>query len=78
MQHAREHISHDEVGIGVGTGHAMFQAAVRGVRVRNAHRHAAVVHAPRRLQRDVAFTAEAAVAVRVRRENRHAVGHRLE
>ena len=78
MQHAREHISHDEVGIGVCTGHAMFQAAIRGVRVRNAYRHATIVHAPRRLQRDVAFTPKAAIAVRVRRENRHAVGHRLE
>ena len=78
MQHAGEHGRRDEVGVRVGAGDAMLEPTVVAPETGHAHGDAAVVVAPGRVHRHVSLGPHAAVAVGVRREDRHAVGHGLE
>ncbi|MNF56091.1 hypothetical protein D3C84_375710 [compost metagenome] len=69
---------HHQVGVGVGTGYAVFEA--HGVRAAGGHAQGdgTVVQTPARCVRHIELRAETAVGVHVRTEERHGGRHGLE
>ena len=72
--YARQDRSHQQVGVGIGTGHAVFDTHGVGRAGRHADRHGAVVQAPARRVRHVELCAETTVGVDVRAQERHLGG----
>ncbi len=76
MQHTREDRGQHQVGVGVGTRHAMLQPPGGAARERDADRDRPVLVAPGWCGRREGTRAEPAERVVVRREDRGEVGHR--
>ena len=68
----------DEIRIRIGAREPVFDAQVRRIRRRYAHRGAAIVDRPGRVQRHVRLGLEAPIAVGTRRADRHAVRERRQ